>query len=100
MGCPRPWHPEGSWPVTPFLIVDLPSPDYQKRQALWAETLDQYALQPDEGLTTLAARFSLAAGQISDAARLAITRARARPPGAQALDQEDLNWAARARSSH
>jgi hypothetical protein len=100
LGTSHTWVPEGRWPQTPFLFVPLPSPDYQHRQQLWAQALGENPTLADDALATLAARFALPAGKIAEAAHLAITRARARPPGEQEIRLEDLNWAARARSSH
>jgi hypothetical protein len=100
LGYAHPWYPEERWPTIPFLFVSLPSPDYQQRQTLWAQALGEAAQVQDGALATLASRFALPAGKIAEAAQLAVTRARARPAGEQEVGLDDLNWAARARSSH
>ncbi len=100
LGLPQPWYPAGRWPAAPFLLVELLAAGYGQRQALWQQALAGSDLGPDVALAGVAARFALPAGQIAGAARMAGARARSRPPGEQVVDAHDLNWAARARSSH
>jgi hypothetical protein len=73
---PEPWSLPNYAAARTVFHLDLPAPDAEARQQLWAASLNGHA--PDVDLGELANRFRLTSGQIASAARHAYTLASVR----------------------
>ena len=78
-----------------FARIELPSPSYAEREALWRHRLDG-AAPGDDVLQAIASTFRLSGGQIRDAVAMAGSLSRSR---GEAVAAEDLYVACRAQSS-
>jgi SpoVK/Ycf46/Vps4 family AAA+-type ATPase len=81
------WEPRDGLHDRTFVRVELPSPGYDERLALWRTTLGETSDEID--LAALAGKFRLTGGQIADAAATAHNLAAARAAGTNSGNRRD-----------
>jgi ATP-dependent 26S proteasome regulatory subunit len=93
------WNPRGKLGEGAFIHLDFPTPDEAKRKRLWEERLQTDGLlTADCDAAQLASGFKLTAGQIQDALRVALTRARWRSTEEARVTMKDLYAACHAQA--
>jgi len=93
-------HPTWLVQAVPSLIeLDVPSPSFRERVALWKRALPK-ALVTDEDIETVASRYAFTGAAIMRAASRAASTARLRDPDAPRVTLDDLGDAARLMFSH
>jgi AAA+ superfamily predicted ATPase len=102
LGSESAWDPAGSLRSKPFVRIDLPSPGFAERRAIWERRLSEQ--QPGlEGAGALArflaTSFQLTEGQIADALALAAGLALERDPADPRIAPDDLTEACRRQSA-
>lgn len=96
-----PWQPVGLWPQTCFLSFKFPLPEYPLRLKLWQQALKScgYRIEKDVDIPTVASKFILSGGQITDAVREVKHLLNLRPARQRRISLDDLHAAARDQSN-
>ncbi|MFM7199441.1 MAG: ATP-binding protein [Myxococcota bacterium] len=95
------WDPPRELSQRPFVRLEMPTPSYAARKALWSAGLESLrAPLSDEELEALVSRFRITGGQVRDALMRAQTLALARDPQEGKISLFDVDAACRAQAQH